>query len=90
MPQNKFKWPLINDNITMEDKIAMSSFISKPGVRFTNGDKVRQFESAWSDWEGVKNTTFVNSGASANYIMMSVVKEKRNRKGNRTTVRLGI
>tara|TARA_R110000803_G_scaffold29119_2_gene66708 strand:+ start:7071 stop:8252 length:1182 start_codon:yes stop_codon:yes gene_type:complete len=75
MPQNKFKWPLINDNITMEDKIAMSSFISKPGVRFTNGDKVRQFESVWSDWEGVKNTTFVNSGASANYIMMSVVKE---------------
>tara|TARA_A100001515_G_scaffold144345_1_gene148097 strand:- start:656 stop:1837 length:1182 start_codon:yes stop_codon:yes gene_type:complete len=75
MSQNKFNWSLINDNITIEDKLAMVSFISAPNVRFTNGAKVREFESAWSEWEGVKNTTFVNSGASANYIMMSVVKE---------------
>ena len=75
MAPSRCSWPLINDNITNEDKLAMISFISTPNVRFTNGDNVRQFEKAWSDWEGVKNTTYVNSGASANYIMMSVVKE---------------
>jgi CDP-6-deoxy-D-xylo-4-hexulose-3-dehydrase len=75
MAQNKFNWQLINDNINMQDKLEMISFISSPDVRFTNGPKVREFESIWSDWLGVKHTTFVNSGASANYIMMSVVKE---------------
>ena len=75
MAPSRCSWPLINDNITNEDTLAMISFISTPNVRFTNGDNVRQFEKAWSDWEGVKNTTYVNSGASANYIMMSVVKE---------------
>ena len=75
MAQSKFNWQLINDNINMQDKLEMISFISSPDVRFTNGPKVREFESIWSDWLGVKHTTFVNSGASANYIMMSVVKE---------------
>jgi len=75
MPQNKFTWSLINDNINDDDKEKLISFIQEPNVRFTNGNKVREFETLWSDWEGVKYSTFVNSGASANYIMMSVVKE---------------
>tara|TARA_R100000664_G_scaffold27197_1_gene37750 strand:+ start:17033 stop:18226 length:1194 start_codon:yes stop_codon:yes gene_type:complete len=75
MSQNKFNWPLINDNITDDDKKCLVDFIMSPNVRFTNGEKVKEFEKAWSDWLGVKHTTFVNSGASANYIMMSVVKE---------------
>lgn len=75
MQPNNFNWQLINNNISIEDKLEMISFISSPDVRFTNGPKVREFESIWSDWLGVKHTTFVNSGASANYIMMSVVKE---------------
>jgi len=75
MAQNRFTWPLINDNITMEDKLEMIKFISSPNVRFTNGPKVREFEQTWSEWLDVEHTTFVNSGASANYIMMSVVKE---------------
>ena len=75
MAQNKFTWPLINDNISETDKQKMASFITTPNVRFTNGEKVREFEQAWSDWQGTGLTTFVNSGASANYIMMSVVKE---------------
>lgn len=75
MEQNKFTWPLINDNITASDKEVLINFIKEPNVRFTNGARVREFESQWSEWLGVDHTTFVNSGASANYIMMSVVKE---------------
>ena len=77
MPQNKLSWGLINDNISERDKECLIDFIKQPNVRFTNGLKVREFEHAWSDWLGVNHTTFVNSGASANYIMMSVVKEMR-------------
>lgn len=75
MEKNSFSWPLINDNITDDDKHALIEFISTPGVRFTQHEKVRQFEKEWSEWVGVKNTTFVNSGASANWVMASALKE---------------
>lgn len=75
MGQNRFTWPLINDNITQGDKEALIDFLKKPDVRFTNGPVVREFEKQWSEWLGVKHTTFINSGASGNYIMTSIVKE---------------
>ena len=71
-----FKWPLINNNISQQDKRALSDFVLNTD-RFTNGPKVKEFEKAWSNWLGVKHTVFVNSGASANYIMASVLKEQK-------------
>ena len=70
-----FKWQLINDSITNEDKKSLIDHISLDGVRFTQGAKVKEFEKVWSDWLGVKHSVFVNSGASANYIMISILKE---------------
>ncbi len=35
----------------------------------TQGPLVREFEEAWSDWLGVRHSTFVNSGSSANLLM---------------------
>lgn len=72
-----FKWQLINDSITQEDKTALIDHINIDGVRFTQGSKVRQFEKEWSEWLGVKHSVFVNSGASANYIMVSILKEMK-------------
>ena len=70
-----FKWQLINDSITKEDKEALINHINIDGVRFTQGSKVKEFEDVWSEWLGVKHSVFVNSGASANYIMVSIMKE---------------
>lgn len=70
-----FAWPLMNDNVTQDDKQKLIDFISTPNVRFTNGELVKKFEQAWSEWQGVKYSVFVNSGASANYIMTSMLKE---------------
>ena len=75
MEQNKFTWPLINDNITEDDKAALIKWLQEPDVRFTQSKYVKKFEQAWSDWLGVKYTVYVNSGASANYIMTSIMKE---------------
>ena len=75
MGQNRFEWPLINDNITEQDKEALIKWLQEPDVRFTQSKYVKEFEQAWSDWLGVKYTVFVNSGASANYIMASILKE---------------
>ena len=71
-----FKWPLINNNISQQDKRALSDFVLNTD-RFTNGPKVKEFEKAWSNWLGARHTVFVNSGASANYIMASVLKEQK-------------
>ena len=72
-----FKWQLINDSITKKDKQALIDFINIDGVRFTNGEKVKEFEREWSKWVGCKHSVYVNSGASANYIMASIMKEKK-------------
>ena len=77
MDKNKFKWQLINDSITKEDKKILTDFINTDGVRFTQGEKVKEFEEAWSRWLGVRYSLFVNSGASANYIMASVMKSHK-------------
>ena len=75
--KSNFKWQLINDSITDSDKKALTDFINTPNQRFTQGKKVKEFEEEWSKWEGVKYSTFVNSGASANYIMASIMKEMK-------------
>ncbi len=66
--------PLMSNNISEDDKEKLIDFI-RTSDRFTNGSKVREFEDAWSNWLGVKHSLFVNSGASANYITMAVLKE---------------
>jgi CDP-6-deoxy-D-xylo-4-hexulose-3-dehydrase len=74
MAQNNFNWPLINDNITQSDRQVLADFCLN-GERFTNGTKVKEFEKQWSEWLGVKHSVMVNSGASANFISIAMVKE---------------
>ena len=47
-----FSWQLINDSITDSDKKALTDFINIPNQRFTQGEKVREFEDAWSKYLG--------------------------------------
>ena len=72
-----FSWQLINDSITDGDKKALTDFINTPNQRFTQGPKVKQFEKTWSKYVGCEYSVFVNSGASANYIMASIMKEEK-------------
>ena len=74
MEQNNFNWPLINDNISQSDREVLADFCLN-GERFTNGPKVKEFENIWSEWLGTKHSVMVNSGASANYISIAMVKE---------------
>ena len=71
---NKLKWPLMKDNLTLSDRVRMASFCLFSD-RFTNGPKVRQFESEWSQWLGSKHSLYVSSGSTANYLLLSSVKE---------------
>lgn len=66
--------PLMSNNIQAEDIDALIEFLHTSD-RFTNGPKVQEFERAWSEWLGIKHTVFVNSGSSANFITMAVLRD---------------
>ncbi len=69
-----YRWPLINDNISISDREALSEFLLS-NQRLTNGQKVKEFEKIWSKWLGVRSSTMVYSGSSGNYISIAIVKE---------------
>jgi len=68
------KWPLMKDNMTLSDRVRLAKFCMTSD-RFTNGPKVREFESAWSKWVGSKYSLYVSSGSTANYLLLAAVKE---------------
>ena len=41
-------WPLMEETITLKDRLKMSAFILTSG-RLTNGPKVKKFEKKWSE-----------------------------------------
>ena len=66
-------WPLMENNITRDDLDKVIDFLKEEPI-LTQSRNVEAFEKEWSDWLGVKNSIFVNSGSSANLISMSVLK----------------
>ena len=68
------KWPLMRNNITLGDRFQLAKFVLTSD-RFTNGKKVREFESKWSQWLGSKHSLYVSSGSAANLLLLSAVKE---------------
>lgn len=62
-------WPLQENILSNEDLDLLVKFIRET-ERFTQFTKVRDFESAYSDWMGCKYSVFVNSGSSANLLMI--------------------
>lgn len=70
-------WPLMNNNITSEDCDFLIDFLSKnkENIILTQSTNVKEFEKQWSEWLGVKYSVFVNSGASANLITISALRE---------------
>jgi len=65
----------MESNVTRSDLDNLISFLSQDDIpRLTNGPKVVEFEQKWSDWLGVENSVFVNSGSSANQLTMLSIK----------------
>lgn len=70
-------WPLMENIVTDNDITVMTDFIKKT-KRFTQFICVREFEEAYSKWLGCKYSVYVNSGSSANLILVSAAKEMYN------------
>jgi len=77
--KNMSKWPLIKNAIKFTDRVKLCSFILTSD-RYTNGQKVREFEKMWSEWIGSKHSLMVSSGSTANFLLLAAIKEKYNLK----------
>lgn len=69
----KLGWPLMENNITMEDLNVLIDFL-KGQPRLTQSSNVQAFEKEWSEWLGAKYGVYVNSGASANLITIAALR----------------
>jgi CDP-6-deoxy-D-xylo-4-hexulose-3-dehydrase len=69
------KWPLMRNNISRTDLDALIEFLQQDDPILTQSANVRAFEQEWADWLGVKHCVFVNSGASANLLTISALRE---------------
>ena len=79
-----FNHKLMNNNYTNKDIGAVKKFLKNKDVILTQSKKVQEFEKKWSKWLGVKYSTFVNSGSSANFITISILKAlNKNKKKKR-------
>ena len=74
-------WKLQENILENKDKEKLVEFINST-ERFTQFEKVKLFEKEWSQWQGCKHSTFVNSGSSADLIMLDAVKEYYNLEDN--------
>ena len=67
-------WRLQEDIIKFKEKKKLAKFILKTN-RFTQFKEVKNFEEKYSKWQGCKYSVFVNSGSSANLLIIQVAKE---------------
>ena len=70
-------WKL-QENILEEKDIDILVDFIKTTKRFTQFNRVKEFEEAWSKWQNCRYSVFVNSGSSANLIIINLMKEKEN------------
>ena len=70
----KINHKLMEDNFIREDFTNSINLLRKKNSILTQSKYVELFEKKWSKWLGVKYSTFVNSGSSANFITISALK----------------
>ncbi len=76
----KINHPLMHNNFLNSDMNAVRKLIRNKNLILTQSKKVLEFEKKWSRWLGVKYSVFVNSGSSANFISMLILKSLSTKK----------
>ena len=69
-----YNWPLMKNTISLGDRLKLAKFVLTAD-RFSAGKEVKNFEKQWSEWLGCKESLFVSSGSTANFLLLSAVKE---------------
>jgi len=74
LKKNNLWWRLQENALTDADLKALLQFIRRTD-KFTQGPVIREFEQAYAAWQGSKYCVMVNSGSSANLLLINAVKE---------------
>lgn len=76
---------LINDTISKKDIKKLSNWLLD-FPKLTKGDQTEKFEKKFSEWQECKYSVYVNSGSSANLLMLHALKEKGALKNNKILI----
>ena len=76
----KINHPLMHNNFLSSDMNSVRKLIKNKNLILTQSKKVLEFENKWSKWLGVKYSVFVNSGSSANFLSMLILKSISSKK----------
>lgn len=82
---SKEKIALVKDTIDKDDVDNLIEWL-KTYPQLTKGPKTIEFEDKWSKWIGSKYSVFVNSGSSANLLMLYALKVLGNLRNNHIVV----
>ena len=72
-------WRLADDTITHSEIDRLADWL-RTYPRLTQGPLVGEFEAAWSEWLGVRESVMVSSGTTANMVMMMAMERRLRRK----------
>jgi len=73
---------LVENTITNQEIDQLVNWLSTY-PRLTKGSLTEEFENNWADWLGVKYSVFVNSGSSANLLMLYALQISGRLKNNK-------
>ena len=79
---HEYKINLAENTISQDELVCLADWI-KSGARLTKGELTKKFEKEFAAYIGVQHAVFVNSGSSANLLMLYALMESgqlRNRK----------
>jgi CDP-4-dehydro-6-deoxyglucose reductase, E1 len=74
--KSKTIWKLQENIIDQENINSLVNFI-KHTKRYTQFTEVKKFEKTWSKWQNTKYSVFVNSGSSANLVILDLLRDLR-------------
>ena len=78
---------LVSDTIDRKDLKALSDWMLQSETpQLTKGPLTIEFEKNWSEWLGVKHTTYVNSGSSAILLALAALKETNRLRNEKVVV----
>jgi len=66
----------MRNNILKSDLSTVIELLLQDDPKLTSGPSVSRFEQLWSEWLGVKYSIFVNSGSSANLLLLAWLKKE--------------
>lgn len=74
---SKFTWPLNDSQFTLRDRVKIAAFFLNPKNRWTQGERVKEFERAMANYVGAKYAIFVSSGSTANTLLAMYLRDKK-------------